>query len=116
MRLPGPVFGLAASAAALCMPSAVQADRHCYPALDAYFVSRVLVMSEDRSCEAKTDEAAEEIAHARFLSEICSCGGLTSTIDDLIDRLGAEASCEGRTELLLGAKDELTQAVDDCHY
>ena len=93
------------------------ADRHCFPAQDAYFAARYLLQEGGEKCEPALDAARDELDAAIDQAGICGCTDLIANLEQLRRIAGNhKQSCEDRSEALLDAKAQIEGTVRDCHY
>lgn len=97
-------------------PGIATADRHCYPALDAYFTMRFTLLAEDSNCHARLTEATGILDEALANAQICSCTALIEHFEGLTTVIRDETrSCPERSAALLEAEAETKSRVSACH-
>jgi len=111
-RYTGTVVGLIAGLSA----GAVLADRHCYPAQDAYFAARLDLLANGAVCETQIEAASATLRSALFEAEICGCDALILHFRDLVE-VGEDGTrdCNDRASTLLNAEAATKAVVLSCH-
>lgn len=108
--------GFMAVALTVLAPGIATADRHCYPALDAYFAVRFVLLAEGSSCPARLTEAADILDEALANAQICSCTALVEHLEGLTAVTRNETrGCLERSAVLLDAEAETKTTVSACH-
>lgn len=93
------------------------ADRHCLPALNAYYGARYALHDESAACVPALEQALEALRSAVDHANVCGCGQLVGTIKPLIeDPEGGEAGCRRRAAEILGQSERVKALVGACNH
>lgn len=104
-------------AACLLNPAPSLADRHCLPALNAYYGARYALHDESAACAPALEQAFEALRSAMDHANVCGCGELVEAIKPLVEAQGGdEASCRSRAAEILGQSERMKALVDTCNH
>lgn len=94
----------------------IHADRHCYPALERYYMARQALLGSRIPSEAALEKARENLNDAHYHAQICTCDGLAEALAGLVEGGSGDSpiSSEAANRILAASK-KLNAAVAECH-
>lgn len=107
-------MALSLSVLALALPA--QADRHCMPALEAYYGARHALQSAEGSCQTRMENALQRLRGAHDFAAACGCRELGDAVRALTDEIAADGiGCETAGERLHDFAQTMEDQVQACH-
>ncbi len=94
------------------------ADRHCAPALEAYWRARTFLLQENRPCADAIRLSTPDFHEAAAQARICGFMSLHDRLNSLFfgDAPAGEEGCRARVERILDFGPELKEIVEAYHY
>jgi hypothetical protein len=93
-----------------------QANRHCYPALQQYYMARRALLGSRTPSNDALVMARENLNDAHYQAQICTCDGLAETLAGLVEGGSGDSPISGEAaNRILAASKEVNAAVAERH-